>query len=142
MSIKSLRMTLLCLFVICMLISCGAIAWARYENAIGPNSSHELLFKILAVYAVHLSVVLGGMFAVKHPGAPPAMAAPAPPVDYAWGAIVLVTVWNLFVFGRILLFTVLEQDSVSSLSTYLETWGSASAFLVTGALTAIFVKNS
>lgn len=135
MTLERFQVILLWLFFIFFVISCGVITWLFFDGAIYAESLKDLLLKLFAVYSVHLSIVIGGMFALKGP-----TTTPAP--RFARSAIALALAWNLLVSVRIILFAVVDEDSVTSLTAYMDTVGASSAFLVSGLITFFFVKQS
>jgi hypothetical protein len=92
--------------------------------------------KIVAVYSVHLTVILGGIFA--QPKGP----LEDPPAPLAWTAITLAVLWNVLLAWRSLAFSMASQDSAPELIKYLDGVGSSTSFLVTGALAFFFTKGT
>jgi hypothetical protein len=101
-----------------------------------PEDLRSLVFKLLAIYSVHISVILGGIFAR------PRGALERPPASLAWVAIVLATFWNLLFIWRSITFTLATEDSVTEVIKYMDGAAAASSFLVTGALTFFFTRGT
>jgi hypothetical protein len=136
MKLERLQVILLWVFLIFFLISFALIAWTTLDGAILAESFKDILLKLFALYSVHLSVVIGGMFALR--GTTPAPSA----ARFAGSAIGLALAWNLIVSVRIIMFVIVDDDNVTSLTTYIDTVGASSAFLVSGLITFFFVKHS
>jgi len=126
------RFGLLAIFVLCL--AAQLIAFFAAGHRMWPEELQSLVLKLLAVYSVHLTVILGGIFA--QPRGP----LEDPPSDIAWTAIALALMWNGLLIWRSLSFSVADQDSVVDLTKYLDNIASASSFLVTGALAFFFTK--
>jgi len=128
------RFGLLGIFVVCLLVQ--LIAFFAVGHKMWPEDLQSLVLKILAIYSVHLTVILGGIFA--QPKGP----LEDPPASLAWTAITLALLWNVLLIGRSIFFSMATQDSVPELIKYLEGVSSSSSFLVTGALAFFFTKGT
>jgi hypothetical protein len=135
MTLERLQSILLGLFLVFLVACCAAVIYTYSRGEIEPASLRQLLLKLLAVYSVHLSVVIGGMFAVR------AAAASATAPRFAWSAIALALAWNLLITARVGLFAFQNLDTVDSLVEYMDTVAASSAFLVLGVITFVFVKH-
>jgi hypothetical protein len=111
-------------------------AFLEIRQHMWPQDLQTLLLKLLAVYSVPLSVILGGIFGQSRKP----LTNPSPAV--AWTAIVLAVLWNLLLVWRSISFTLASVDSVSDLVEYLDAIASAGTFLVAGALAFFFTKSA
>ena len=128
------RFGLLAIFVLCLAIQ--LIAFLMVGHRMWPEDLQSLLLKLLAIYSVHITVILGGMFAQ------PSGRLEDPPSSLAWTAISLAVLWNALLIWRSLSFSMAPKDSVADLMKYLEGVASASSFLVTGTLAFFFTKGT
>jgi hypothetical protein len=128
------RFGLLGIFAVCLLAQ--LIAFFAVGSKMWPEDLQALIFKIVAVYSVHLTVILGGIFA--QPKGP----LEDPPAPLAWTAITLAVLWNVLLAWRSFAFSMASQDSAPELIKYLDGVGSSTSFLVTGALAFFFTKGT
>lgn len=128
------RFGLLGIFVLCLLAQ--LVAFFLVGSKMWPEDQQALVLKIIAVYSLHLSVILGGIFAQ------PKGRLEDPPDALAWTAIALAILWNALLIWRSITFVAAKQDSVQDLVRYLDGVSSASSFLVTGALAFFFTKGT
>jgi hypothetical protein len=128
------RFGLLAIFVSCLGVQ--LIAFFVAGHKMWPEELQSLVVKILAVYSVHLTVILGGIFA--QPKGP----LENPSGSLAWTSIVLALLWNVLLIWRSVSFSMATHDSVGDLMKYLDGIASASSFLVTGALAFFFTKGT
>ena len=135
MTLEQLQSILLSLFLAFLVVCCAAVIYTYSCGEIEPASLRQLLLKLLAVYSVHLSVVIGGMFAVRAGGSSVNAA------KFAWSAVALALAWNLLITARVGLFAFQNLDSVDALVEYIDTIAASSAFLVLGVITFFFVKH-
>ena len=133
MSLKQTRVVLVAVFLV--FLTMQVIAIVSVSGRMWPEDLETLLVKLLGIYAVHLGVILAGIFAQSD-------RATTPPSTATWTAIVLVVLWNLLLSWRTLRFGIASEDSVSDLVRYLDTIASTSSFLVAGGLTFFFTKSS
>lgn len=120
-------------------VSIAGIAFAKATIAAGDLVS--LLATLLAIYAVHLGVILGAIFGNPKTkiGQPAGTAGPL--------AIVLAVLWNLLLLFRLALFAAAvfdpgRTDNVDDLISYIQTIGTASSFLVAGSLSFFFARSA
>lgn len=128
------RFGLLGIFAFCLAVQVAA--FLAVGRRMWPEDLLSLVLKLFAVYSVHLTVILGGIFA--QPQGP----LEDPPPALAWTAITLALFWNLLLLWRSLSFALATQDSVSELVKYLEGVSSSGSFLVTGTLAFFFTKGT
>jgi hypothetical protein len=128
------RFGLLAIFILCL--STQLIAFFAVSNKMWPDELQSLVLKILAIYSVQLSVILGGIFA--RPGG--SVEDPSP--SLSWTAILLAVLWNALLMWRSIAFSAATKDSVTDLLKYLDGISSAGSFLVTGALAFFFAKGN
>ena len=133
MKVGRVRVILMCLFLLGFAAQVAAII--SVGDKIFSDERQALIMRLLTIYSVHLSVVLGGIFA--HRPNPKARTS-----FLGWSAILVVLLWNALLVWRSVAFSVASQDSAAQLASYLEQVGSASSFLVSGALTFFFVKSA
>ena len=127
------RFGLLAIFVVCLFVQ--IIAFVTVSQQMWPEDLEVLVLKILAIYSVHLTIILAGIFA--QPKGP----LDNPPPSITLTAFILSIFWNALLIWRSLAFAWARQDSVQYLTKYLEGVASASSFLVTGALAYFFAKS-
>jgi len=128
------RFSLLSIFVV--FLSVQLVAFSAVSQKVWPEEYQTLMLKVLAIYSVHLTVILGAIFAQARTHLK------NPPAELAWIAILLALLWNLALTWRSISFSLASQDSVRDLIKYLDSMSSASSFLVTGALAFFFTKGS
>jgi hypothetical protein len=128
------RFGLLGIFVLCLAFQ--VIAFFLVGHKMWPEDLQSLVLKLLAIYSVHLTVVLGGIFAQ------PSGHLKDPPPSLAWTAICLALLWNALLVWRSLSFSIAPRDSAEDLIKYLEGMASSSSFLVTGALAFFFTRGT
>jgi hypothetical protein len=134
MTMNRVRFGILGIFVVFMLVQIAA--FSAVSDRIWPEELESLIAKLLAIYAVHIGVILGGIFSQpRRHLEPPASA-------LAWTAILLAIAWNMLLTWRSVSFSRASQDSVAGLLKYLDTVASASSFLVAAVLTAFFTKGT
>lgn len=136
MTLRRLQSLLLWMFLVFLGACCAIATWTYIAHAIEAKSLKEILLRLLTLYSVHLSVVIGGMFALKQAKPPTTI------VPFAWSALALAAVWNLLIGVRCVVFAIDEQDVVTSLLDFLDSIGAASVFLVSGVVTFFFSKYS
>lgn len=134
MTMNQTRFGLLGIFSGCLLAQ--LIAFLTVRNKMWPEDLQALILKIVAVYSVHLTVILGGIFAQ------PKGSLEDPPASLAWTAITLAVLWNVLLVWRSFSFSMATQDSSSELIKYIDGVGSSTSFLLTGALAFFFTKGS
>jgi hypothetical protein len=128
------RFGLLAIFAFSLIIQ--LIAFFAVGHKMWPEDLQTLVLKLLAIYSVHVTVILGGMFAQ------PSGRLEDPPSSLAWTAVSLALLWNMLLIWRSLSFSMAPKDSVADLVKYLEGVASASSFLVTGTLAFFFTKGT
>jgi hypothetical protein len=101
-----------------------------------PEDFQALVAKALAIYSVHVGVILGGIF-TRPKGRFPKAAAPL-----AWTALSLAALWNLLLLGRTASFGMASEDSPTELIKYFEAIGSGGSFLVSGVMVFFFGKST
>lgn len=134
MTMNQARFGLLTIFILCLTVQ--LVAFFAVARKMWPEDLQSLVVKILAIYSVHLTVILGGIFA--QPKGP----LEDPPATLAWTAISLALLWNVLLMWRSVSFSLATQDSTADLTKYLDSIASASSFLVTGALAFFFTRAS
>jgi hypothetical protein len=134
MTMNRVRFGLLGVFLVCLAIQ--LVAFISASHRMWPEDLQSLIGKLLAIYSVHLTLILGGIFA--QPKGP----LEDPPAPLAWTAIVLATLWNALFIWRSLSFSAATQDSSTDLIKYFDSVSSASSFLVTGGLAFFFTKSA
>ena len=126
------RSVLLALFISFLVVQLAAVV--MIHRRMWPEDLQAIVLKLLAIYSVHLGVILGMYFAFYKTGAT-RVAASAP------AAIALCGIWNVLIAWRTVAFALAAEDSPKELIDYLETVSSASGFLVVGALAFFFAKS-
>jgi len=134
MSMNQARFGLMGIFLGSLALQLGA--FFLISEKMWPDDLLTLVLKLLGIYSVQLSVVLGGIFA--QPKAPLA----APPAGLTWTALILATLWNLLLVWQSISFTLRPQASLGDLLKYLDEIASASSFLVVGVLAFFFGKGT
>jgi hypothetical protein len=134
MTMNRARFSLLAIFLAFLVAQ--LISFLLMNQRLWPDELSTIVLKLLAIYAVYLGVILGGIFA--HPQR--ILEQPSPAT--AWTAILVSVLWNLLLVWRSVLFCLANQDSVGELIKYLDTVASAGSFLVAGALGFFFAKGA
>lgn len=142
MAVKLLRMTitraqvaLAAAFVVSLLIQVGLIFYSQYKGAIYPDEQTTIISKLLGVYAVHLAVIIGGIFSQQ------VDKLQRVPVAAFWFAMALAVIWNLLLTSRTVSFTFSKVDDINDYISFLTTISSASSFLVMAAIAFFFTKR-
>jgi hypothetical protein len=133
-SMNQARFGLLGIFIFSLAVHLAA--FAAVSGKMWPDEFDALVLKVLSIYSVHLTVILGAIFA--QPKGP----LEDPPAPLAWTAIGLALLWNLLLLWRSVYFSLATQDSVTDLIKYLDQIGSSSSFLVAGATVFFFGKGT
>jgi len=89
------RFGLLGIFVFCLLAQ--LVAFFSVSHKMWPEELQSLVLTILSIYSVHLTVILGGIFA--QPKGP----LEDPPASLPWTAVVLALLWNVLLIWRSIL---------------------------------------
>jgi len=137
MNIKTARILLTTVFLVAFLVQVGAVFYSLWQGTIYSVDLTSFLTKLLAIYSVHLTVILAGIFAQHQREGPYQMDSAAP----FWLALSVASIWNLLLVVRTLGFAFGSRDSIDDLVTYLTTISSSGSFLVAGALTYCFSKR-
>jgi hypothetical protein len=134
MNLNQSRGALLVIFLVFLLAQIAMIYGLGLANRIFVDEAVALITQVLAIYSVHLAVILGGMFAVKKTGMPSAT-----PL-LSWSAIGLSLMWNALLLGGTISFAVSNVWKLHDIRNYLETVSRSSSFLVAGALAFFFAS--
>jgi hypothetical protein len=134
MTMNQARFSLLGIFLAFLVAQ--LISFVLINQRLWPDELSALVLKLLAIYAVYLGVILGGIFAHPQRILEPSSSATA------WTAILVSVLWNILLIWRSVLFCLANQDSVGELVKYLDTVASAGSFLVAGALGFFFAKGA
>ncbi len=134
MTMNQARFGLLGIFVLCLVAQLAAFFSVGYK--MWPEDLQSLVLKMVTIYSIHLTVILGGIFAQA--GGP----LDDPPAPLAWTAIAVALLWNALLIWRSISFVKATADSTSELIKYLDGVSSSSSFLVTGALAFFFTKGA
>ena len=134
MTMNQARFGLLVVFVFCLLLQ--LLAFLSVGHKMWPEELQALVLKILAIYSIHLTIILAGIFAQ------PKGSLVNPHTSVTWAALMLSLLWNALLIWRSFSFAWARQDSVQDLMKYLDGVASASSFLVTGALAFFFTRGT
>lgn len=134
MTMNRARLGLLGIFLTFLIAQITAFLLVGYK--MWPEDLESLILKLLTIYSVPLTVVLGGIFAQLGGHTKK----PSPGV--VWTALILAGVWNGLLLWRSIAFSLASQDSASGLIKYLDAVSSGGSFLVAGALTFFFTKSA
>jgi hypothetical protein len=110
------------------------------QGSIFPDQILAAVKQLLTVYSVHLSVILGGIFAKK------GLSAISPRSRTAIAAIALSVLWNALVLWGVAAFVfapsgdAADPHKYDEMLKYLQTLPTDSGFLVSGLLTYLFVS--
>jgi hypothetical protein len=134
MTMNHARFGLLGIFALGLLLQLTAVALVG--DKMWPEELRALITKILAIYSIPLTAVLGGIFAqpkgvLENPSAP-----------IAGLALMLTVFWNLLLAWRSVYFSLAAEDSVRELVLYLDQVSSASSFLIAGVIAYFFTKET
>lgn len=132
MQLSRLRLYLFTIFLSGLLIQVAAAI--SVGSKMWPEELEALLLKLLAIYSVHLTVIIGAMLAT------PKGRTRKLPAGMVSTAFALTLFWNCLLLWRSLSFAFAERDSVNDLVRYLDRVSSASSFLVTGLLAFFFTR--
>lgn len=136
MRLETARWGLFIVFIISLIGLAATLIIAFSSGEISSGSLTNMLTKLVAIYSVHLAVIVGGIFG-RGTASPESM---TPRLAF-WAALVLAVVWNAGFLWRFIFFVVSADDTVERLSTYVETLAPVSSFLVAGALSFFFAKR-
>lgn len=134
MSIRHSRLALVALFVISLLLHMACFGYVFLIGAVYVEDLQTLTVRTLAVYSVPLGVIIGGIF-----GGTADPAGPAAPGTF-WTAAAFSLLWNVLLVWRTVLFAFGEQDSITSLLSYVDAVAAGGTFLIGGALAYYFAK--
>ena len=132
MPLSRLRLYLFTIFLSGLLIQVAAAI--SVGSKMWPDELEALLLKLLAIYSVHLTVIIGAMLAT------PKGRTRKLPAGMVSTAFALTLFWNGLLLWRSLSFAFAERDSVNDFVRYLDRVSSASSFLVTGLLAFLFTR--
>jgi len=137
MTLTRAQVSLATVFVVGLVSQIAIMFYTRHKGAIYPDEQTTLISKLLGVYAVHLAVIIGGVFSQQIENQQQV------PVFAFWFALVLAAVWNLLLLSRSASFIFPKEgaDTVGEYVTYLTTIASASSFLVAAALAFFFTRR-
>lgn len=143
MTMNRARISLVTIFLISLVIQLTAVIFTYSRGAIAYADLATLLLKLMAIYSVHLGLIVGGIFAQYQDGKRRTQSAPT---TAFWLAAILISIWNGLLLWRCLSFGVAalnpdSEDNVDNLSSYLQNISSASSFLVAGSLAFFFTKK-
>jgi hypothetical protein len=130
MKLSGVRLSLLSIFLGGLVAQMAALISLR--DSIWPDELQAGLVKLLSIYSVPLSIILGALFGQWR------TQKRSTQNTLAWTAILLSLLWNILLGCRSILFALASQDSISDLIRYLDAIGSASSFLVAGMLALFF----
>jgi hypothetical protein len=133
MTPRRTRSTILFVFLGCLALNVIILASSR--SSVWPEEFQATLLKILSIYSVPLAVILGGFFAQPRAGS-------TAPAGLCWAALILAVCWNMLLLWRTIAFSLVNVDSVSDLTKYLEAVSSAASFLIVGSLAFFFGKTA
>ena len=134
MTMNGARFVLLSVFIGFLIVQ--MVALSIVNQKMWPDEFQAAILKVLAVYSVHLTVILGAIFGQTGTQVKDA------PAELAWAAILLALLWNLLLGWRAVSFSLASQDSVQNLVKFYDGVSSTSSFLVAGALTFFFTKGA
>lgn len=140
MNVPRARVILLLVFLGFLVLSAGVVIYAYSSRAIADKDLNTLLTRVLSIYAVHLAIILGGIFGQQDMEKNKLMRLPF------WVAMALSITWNVLLTWRLILFGLAahdpsRDDSVNAVLDYLTNISTASSFLVAGALSYFFTKQ-
>jgi hypothetical protein len=135
MKLERARWALFLVFVTCPGLLAVTVIIPFAQGLVSSDSVINVLTKVLAIYAVQLAIITGGIFGqgTLKPGAV------APGIAF-WTAVVLAAIWNLALLWRFIFFAIASEDTVERLVKYVDEVSPASSFLVAGALAYFFSK--
>lgn len=119
-------------------LSAGAAAFAvvRMRGRIYDDELQDALLKLLSIYAVHLAVVFGAVFA--QPKRKETASISRLTAAVSLGVALL---WNILLSWRTFAFAFVPEDSLTAVIKYMDGVSAASSFLVTGMLAFIFTRR-
>jgi hypothetical protein len=115
-------------------IAAVVLSWAR--GVIYIDLLQGMVVQLLAIYAMPLGAILGGVFGQRSD------AEAAAPAQAFWVALAVALLWNVLLTARVLVFALGREDDVSELTDYLAKVSAASAFLIAGTLAFYFARKT
>jgi len=145
MSYRGARNALVALFVGSLVAQICAVIVTYSKEVIADRDLVNILLKLLAVYGVHLTIMIGGIVARQQDekGKPQSKKAPATAFRVA---IALAALWNLLLVWRSVKFGMgafdeNSEDNVDLLTDYIDKIAAGGSFLVAGFLSFFFAKR-
>jgi hypothetical protein len=145
MSYHKARVTLIVLFIGALVVQVLAIGLTYNKGLITDGDFVNVLLKLLAIYGVHLTIIIGGIIAqVQDEKANPRKQ--KVPSTAFWVALTLASLWNLLLVWRSVKFGLAaydenSEDNVDLLTNFIEKIAAGGSFLVTGFLAFFFAKR-
>jgi hypothetical protein len=145
MNYHNARKVLIALFVGSLVVQICAVVTAYSKEVIADNDLVNILLRLLAVYGVHLTVMIGGIIAQQQDE----KGKPQPKKDVStafWVAVGLTSLWNLLLVWRSVKFGMgafdeNSEDNVELLTNYIDKIAAGGSFLVAGFLSFFFAKR-
>lgn len=145
MTYPKARTALVVLFVCALVVQVSAVVLTYSKGLITDNDLVNVLLKLLAIYGVHLTVIIGGIVAQAQDN----KVKPRPqgvPSTAFWVALTLASLWNLLLVWRSVKFGLAaydenSEDNVELLTNFIEKIAAGGSFLVAGFLTFFFAKR-
>jgi hypothetical protein len=135
MSLNQARNIIFGIFLFFFLIQIASIVIVFIGDKIYSDEMINTLLKFLTIYSVHFAVIFGAVFGQRQ------FRNRRVPKNVFWFALILISLWNIFLAWRSVFFVFDQEDTISDLVKYITTVGQASAFLIAGALTYFFTKG-
>jgi hypothetical protein len=135
MSIARSQVIIAFIFILSLVLQVAVVFYDELRGYLYADERTDIILKLLAVYAVHLAVIVGGIFSQRIEGATRA------PQTASWLAISLSLVWNLLLIGHVFSFVFSGTDQNQDLKAQLTSISSVSSFLLTGALAYFFTRR-
>jgi|SRR5579864_7894254 len=144
MRLRSAHAILFGIFVLAFALHVLIVILAYSKSAISGADASTLILKLLAIYSVPLTVILGGIFAKEtYKSTNAELDKSSRPALYF--AVIVGVLWNLLLLWRSIAFgyavyNPAADDNVTQLDSFLDVTSAASSFLIAGALAFFFTK--
>jgi hypothetical protein len=135
MKFRVAQLSILSVFMTCLLVDLTLIAVSYGRNAIYSDNFKDLSVRFLVIYSIPLGITISGILGKG------ISAARMAPKGAFWVAVALAIAWNVPILARTIMFTFSADDRVASLTDYIDAVASAGSFLTASALTYFFAAE-
>lgn len=145
MTYSRARIALIILFIGALVVQVSAVLLTYSKGLITDDDLVNVLLKMLAIYGVHLTVIIAGIIAQVQDERVKPRPQRVPPTAF-WVALTLALLWNLLLVWRSVKFGLAaydenSEDNIELFTNFIEKIAAGGSFLVAGFLTFFFAKR-